>query len=296
MRNASETKPVNMRRMFVKRAVPASGVGIALVALLSGVALASSMIQPFTQASLDNDWEADRRFPTGGVVSTSAFGRDPVAKLGIDSSQTSAGTFTRTEGIKTVGAGDYGDTVSLDLYLDPDWDTTAVRAGLWVVGDVAGARDGTFGIIEFTHNEPCDPFGTCTSSTANMNGHEGFRTWDSVTGVWTDLATPFTYGSWVTLTITLDSGAGLYHYSIDGTPVDSSAGGGDFIREVFMNSYNYGDDEFPTLSNGSYYAHWFAGYLNPSSKADCKDNWAAYGFKNHGQCVKFIQTGKDSRS
>ena len=32
------------------------------------------------------------------------------------------------------------------------------------------------------------------------------------------------------------------------------------------------------------------------TKADCKDGgWEAYGFRNQGQCVRFIQTGKDSR-
>jgi hypothetical protein len=32
------------------------------------------------------------------------------------------------------------------------------------------------------------------------------------------------------------------------------------------------------------------------SKADCNDGgWEAYGFANQGQCVRFIETGKDSR-
>lgn len=32
------------------------------------------------------------------------------------------------------------------------------------------------------------------------------------------------------------------------------------------------------------------------TSADCKDGgWEAYGFANQGQCVRFIQTGKDSR-
>lgn len=34
----------------------------------------------------------------------------------------------------------------------------------------------------------------------------------------------------------------------------------------------------------------------PQSKMDCKDgNWASFGFKNQGQCVRFMETGKDSR-
>lgn len=36
--------------------------------------------------------------------------------------------------------------------------------------------------------------------------------------------------------------------------------------------------------------------LNPEAKDDCKnDGWEQFGFKNQGQCVRFIETGKDSR-
>lgn len=35
---------------------------------------------------------------------------------------------------------------------------------------------------------------------------------------------------------------------------------------------------------------------DPTTKEDCKDGlWADYGFENQGQCVRFIETGKDSR-
>jgi hypothetical protein len=35
---------------------------------------------------------------------------------------------------------------------------------------------------------------------------------------------------------------------------------------------------------------------NPTTKDDCMNGgWEAYGFKNQGQCVRFIETGKDSR-
>ena len=36
---------------------------------------------------------------------------------------------------------------------------------------------------------------------------------------------------------------------------------------------------------------------DPQTKDDCKKGgWEQYGFKNQGQCVRFIETGKDSRS
>jgi hypothetical protein len=35
---------------------------------------------------------------------------------------------------------------------------------------------------------------------------------------------------------------------------------------------------------------------NPLTKDDCKDaGWEIYGFRNQGQCVRFIETGEDSR-
>lgn len=35
---------------------------------------------------------------------------------------------------------------------------------------------------------------------------------------------------------------------------------------------------------------------NPTTKADCKNGgWEEYGFKNQGQCIRFVNTGKDSR-
>jgi hypothetical protein len=35
---------------------------------------------------------------------------------------------------------------------------------------------------------------------------------------------------------------------------------------------------------------------NPTTKDDCKDGgWVAYGFRNQGQCVRFVETGYDDR-
>jgi hypothetical protein len=36
--------------------------------------------------------------------------------------------------------------------------------------------------------------------------------------------------------------------------------------------------------------------LNPTTKEACKDDsWQAFGFRNQGQCIRFVLTGKDSR-
>ena len=265
----------------------------AFVFTASAVLASSHFISPatFTQAELDTNWEADRRFPTDDVTSVTAFGRNDVARIGVDSSETAVGTFQRTEGIKTVGVQNFGTAVEVDLYVDPSWQDNATRAGFWVVGDDgAGARDNWFGIIEFVNLE------TSTSGASAQGDHEGWRVWDSANG-WTNLSTAFTYGEWVTLGIELDTVDEEYDFYIDGNLVGSGPAGENFIRELFLNSYNYGLDVFPNLGNNSYAAHWHNGELSgPESKSDCKEGgWEGFGFRNQGQCVHFVNTGQDSR-
>lgn len=262
----------------------------ALVIGVAGTAAAeATMLDPFTQAELDSDWEADRAFPTDGVTSVSAFGRDEVARIGIDSDATADGTFQRTEGIKTL-VGDFGTTVQVDLYVDPAWEDSATRAGLWVVGDDGtGERDELFGIIEFVNLEPS------TSGDSAPGDHEGWRTWDSDLG-WVDSEADFTYGEWVTLTITLDTTAAQYSYAVDGDEIGTAPGGTTFVREVFLNSYNYGLDEFPNLDTDSYAAHWHAGLVEVDARDECRDGaWEAAGFSNQGQCIRYVNTGVDAR-
>lgn len=282
--------------MRKKNIFVATAAAVALVFSMPGAAHASShQLDQFTQQELNTNWVADRRFPTGGVTSVTAFGRDNVARIGVDSAQTALDGFSRTEGIKTA-VGNFGNVVEVDLYLDPAWETNAVRAGLWVVGDASGLRE-DFGIIEFVNSEVCLASDCPGTHETNRPDHEGFRIWDSAAGGWSfELNTPIVYGTWVTLTISLDTVNNLYSYFIDGAPVGTAAGDGNFIREVFLNSYNYGEDSFPNLTENSYAAHWHAGYLDPSSKGDCKGGGhAAFGFIDQGQCLKFVKTGQDSR-
>jgi hypothetical protein len=219
-----------------------------------------------------------------------------VARIGIDSAETHQNTFRRTEGIKTVGEQNFGDRVQVDLYVDSDWADKAVRAGFWVVGDDGeGNRDELFGIIEFVHLEPS------TSGESAQGDHEGWRFWTSPVG-WTDVETPFTYGEWHTLEIELRTVEPQYLFYVNGEQIGEGPGGVNFIRELFLNSYNYGQDEFPNLSNDSYAAHWHVGVeddeppAEPVVKDDCKQGgFAAFGFRNQGQCIRYVNTGQDSR-
>lgn len=220
-------------------------------------------LDPFTEHELENNWGPDRQVPSGGVQSVSFDGCDDVAQLGIDSGNATPGGsgFTLTEGIKNPpgpsasATGNFGHAVQINLFLDPAWQDNATRAGLWVVGDDGdGARDNLFGILEFTHIEP-----STDGTPAITDDFEGWRIWESDPGEWINLPTNFTYGEWVTLRIALDTSTQEYNYFVNGVLVGTATGGANFIREVFINHYNFGTHEFPTLNNESYAGHWFAG-------------------------------------
>lgn len=275
-----------MRKRFFALIV----VVVALGLMVPGVLATGHLLAPFTQSELDNNWEADRYFPTGGVTSVSAFGRDDVARIGIDSDEASTNSFQWYEGIKTISEinDDFGQAVQIDLYLDPTWGDTAVNAGLWVAGDNgAGARD-SFAILEFVNN----------------GAHLDFRIWDGV-GAWDYLDADIEFGEWVTLSIILDTVELDYTYAIDGIDVGTAPAGvtTSHIRELFLNSANYGarpPEDYPNLNNDSYAAHWHNGDVppapQPESKNDCKKGgWADFGFKNQGQCIASVQSNENSR-
>jgi hypothetical protein len=49
-------------------------------------------------------------------------------------------------------------------------------------------------------------------------------------------------------------------------------------------------------TNAGFMAQLTTLYAGPQSKDDCKNGgWEKYGFKNQGQCVRYVETGMDSR-
>lgn len=219
---------------------------MAMMSIMANAALPAYTWE-FTQTELDNNWAADRTFPTGGVTSVSAHGRDDVAQLSFDSGAANATQFYRTEGIQTVG--DFGDAVKADLYIDSNWSSISTRSGLWADGKVGNEAhaDGPWGIIEFT---------------SNNNGFTGWRAWASDIG-WTNLpAVTFAYDEWVTLQIDLDEANQNYEYYVNDVLVHvanaepSTSGLVDHFGTVILNSYNYGQE-----GGVDYMAHWNGGLL-----------------------------------
>lgn len=70
--------------------------------------------------------------------------------------------------------------------------------------------------------------------------------------------------------------------SIGVLQISSTRGGMSYLSNMSPNATNYG--------------HWLILENQPQTKDDCKKSgWEAYGFKNQGQCIRFVNTGKDSR-
>ena len=74
---------------------------------------------------------------------------------------------------------------------------------------------------------------------------------------------------------------GIIDLSVSGTGIDRV--------DVFMES---GGDAFTGYDDVSFTLEPH----DPATKDDCKNGgWEAYGFRNQGQCIRFVNTGKDSR-
>jgi hypothetical protein len=298
----NESVVVPFLQQYYKQLVFAlAAIFIASITLVSFSVSAASPLFSFTQSELDTNWGPERIAPSGGYSSLGSFeGRSNVAKININSTATSPAVYYRTEGIKnpkntvenfSIGK-DFGQSIQVDLYLDPAWDNNAIRAGLWTVGDNnAGGTDAAnypFGIIEF----------------ANVGGHEGFRYYDPSVGY-----VPISgfdqntgYGKWVTLKIALDPMADRYVYSVDGVQVgfSESPAISTYLYSAILNQRNFGLDPQIGLTNNSYSVHWNGGVAKAvlSSIDDCKNNGWKTGvienntriFRNQGDCVSYFAT------
>jgi hypothetical protein len=229
------------------------------------------LLDSFTQDELDNNWVADRQFPSGGVESVSAYDRDDVAAISvIGEDQSTQGQFYYFEGIKKVD--DFGPAVRVDLYVPAEWAnpaTSPANVGFWASDDPITS----YPIIVYRNSETVEA---------------GFYTWtyDWDAGAWVYVLSDVevNYNGWNTLSIILSDTENVAEYFINGTKTGSVYNAGDNIGQVFLNHYNDGVLDYTT--------YWHAG----DPKDVCKNGgWEDLGFKNQGQCIRFVNTGKDSR-
>lgn len=234
---------------------------------------------PFTASEVSN-WFPDRTAPSGGHESTSFGARTDVLRMGVDAENASPTTgFYRTEGLQRTLDSDVL-TLRADLYVDSAWLDQDVRAGLWpVLHDSTGAVS-SYPVIEFT--------------TMGADDFTGWRWWDGDIGGWTNVELPYVTDGWNTLSVQLDGTTVSLFVNNELAGTYESPASVD-IGAVILNNFN-------TAETGNDYNVYWSNFatgvpmVSPVAKDECKKSgWQAFGFSNQGQCVRYVETGKDSR-
>jgi hypothetical protein len=176
-------------------------------------------------------WYTDRYAPAG--FTNENFGGENVLKQTISAADGASSrpsgfsaAFYNTQGRK-LDAPTGATSLSIDLYIDASWTDTSRRyAGLWGTAFDGGGTITAYPIIEFG---------------------EGFLRYWNGSG-WVNTSAAAAFGSWMNLSIEL--GAGMWNYEIDGTAVGSVAAGSSLeIGNVILQGHN-------TTAGVSYDIRW----------------------------------------
>lgn len=173
------------------------------------------------------EWSVDRALPTGGHSIANFAGQANTLEMSLDKDLANmSGTgFYQTEGLKRTAA--IGTTaLKANLYVDSDWidNGKTVRAGLWGTAQNAINAISPYPIVEFT-----------------TDGHTGWRSYNTITGVWNNSAATYNVDAWNTIEIQLDSVANQFTYLVNGAVIGSAQlNGSTSFKEVILNSKNYG--------------------------------------------------------
>jgi len=238
----------------------------------------------FNQPSLTT-WAADRTPPSNGYESVDEFeNRSDVLRVGVDDTVTEkqkSSVFARTEGIKSES--DFGQEVSVDLYIDSDWETTPVRAGVWPVGNNADGEVSAYPIVEFTTAAESKEIEN-SPTKYTVGGNETFRIYDFVEAKWIELEdVDITYGEWVSISVRLNQSANQWEYYIDGEQVATFADNeSTHINSTIFNGYNYGFEEVADdsqLTVDAYDIRW-------ASDADVRSINKAIANAEDGETIK----------
>lgn len=198
--------------------------------------------------------------------------------------------YSRFDGYRDSWTGNWA--AEIDVYLDPDWDagegfdyTVASSAS-----DGNHLRDYIFHVAKDTSTGDLLVSGSNNTTFATR---EDLETLNHVT---------VTEAGWYTLQhVFYDDGG---HLSVDLNLLDDTG------AVLFTETRSNAADTIPGVVGGNRYG-WFTVIdvdggievdnhelfaLDPSDADDCKKGgWEDFGFRNQGQCIKFVNTGKDSR-
>ena len=206
------------------------------LSLFVSVAIASAVAVPALAQSNDFStsvttgsrapgvWYVDRHAPAGFQTS----GGELVQSISGGDHQADA--FYNTQGY-AYDLNPGTNHLSIDLTVDQSWLDSGLQqrwASMWGVAGDGSPEVSGYPIIDFT----------------TTGGVARFEVWDSNTGIWSDLATGVTAG---TYTLNIDLGGGLFTYDVDGHVSSYDANGSTGIGSVILQGYNSGN---------SYDIHW----------------------------------------
>lgn len=192
-------------------------------------------------------WYTDRQAPGAFVVDSERFEGESVLRQTIDSIE--SGTFAQTQGRKLdVPAG--STSVSIDLFVDPEWDTGGAQdgfrqAGFWTTTIGADGEVSGFPIIEF----------------ASLDDGPGFRVWNGAEFIDFPFEGEVPYDEFVTLSIELGSGGSVTYGVGDQTlVVEYSSIAESTIGNVILQTYNQTFDDdgdaVPNAARDEYSVYW----------------------------------------
>lgn len=240
----------------------------------------------------DDSWYGDVTRVSSGTNGITSSEDDYHA---IFSGDASSAPFTRFDGYRDTWTGEW--IAEIDIYLDPSWPTgSGFDYSVAANGsDGAHQRDYIFhvGVVE---NEGLIVNGSNnTDFTVNsyklLNENGGNYGVVSTAGWYTLQHRFYDDGGSLSVDLTLLDTDGNVLFSA------TRSNAGDLIpAEVGGNRYGW----FTVIdvANGIHVdAHELYFPLpDPETKDDCKKGgWEDFGFKNQGQCIQFVNTGKDSR-
>lgn len=269
---------------------------VSLAAVLA-VGLLGAMFAPLSAGAAVGTWTQGFETDTDGWFTPT---RVPSGTDGITSSEgvfhavTEGGDYTRWGGYESVFPAN-GFVTELDVYLDmAEADGSDKRVE---ITSAVSRQDGSH-LRDFVFNMGTNPgvAGQWAVSASNNTGgwplNPGRNPIDITESGWYTLRTTFAANASNTLEVTLEV-------------IDES--------DALLGTWVLSDpsDDIATVVGGNRYT-WFATMQvdsmafdntmkydivnEPTEKSECMDDgWMDFGFKNQGQCVRFVETGQDSR-
>lgn len=233
------------------------------------------------------DWIVDRFAPSGWTPGAT----DPIGGTALKITLSNAdrsnlrgpgltGTFYNYQGRVRQSPG--VTEVGGEVFIPASWGTPGnLRStSIWSRDNNPVENNSTYQILSFINNDPADPFNPLALSFAPR-----FRAWSSVNG-WTNLAAPVLYDQYNSFRM-VDTGSS-HQYWINGVLVQTNSGveyseaGWNGLKQVILNTYNFGDtSNIATLLDSGYDSYWRNVYAYSASDqgtpVDLNGNYHAAG-------------------